>query len=53
MKTVPRFLLQAIWGVLFQEELDAENDFGGYDFNQFLLSRRAVHKRKASYYAYV
>eukprot|EP00392_Amoebophrya_sp_AT5.2_P008236 g8255.t1 len=49
------FLLERIWRILFAEEFDARvDDFGGYDFNQFLVSRARVREaRPRGFYKHV
>ncbi|CAD7934411.1 unnamed protein product [Amoebophrya sp. A120] len=48
-------LLRRIWRILFQEEFHTVyDDFGGYDFNQFLVSRDRVRStNQRSYYRHV
>lgn len=48
-------LLYTIWDVLFQEDFPnkKENDFGGYDFNQLLISGPRIRLRPRSWYEFV
>lgn len=47
-------LLTRIWELLFQENLDPrKHDFGGFDFNQILVSRRAMRRHARSYYGFL
>eukprot|EP00928_Gymnodinium_smaydae_P092180 TRINITY_DN75992_c0_g1_i1.p1 TRINITY_DN75992_c0_g1~~TRINITY_DN75992_c0_g1_i1.p1 ORF type:complete len:720 (-),score=96.93 TRINITY_DN75992_c0_g1_i1:484-2577(-) len=47
-------LLENLWRLTFQRPFDAVSDnFGGYDFSQILVSRRAITQHSASYWRHL